>query len=235
MGNQNKRKIIIVTAILVLCIAGFLCFAFVMTPRESKSQAKSNAIINKAAAAQLNKYPDEMTDSDYAQVMKLLIMGQEFCDIKLLEKFTNLEKLELRCIGFPEENIPSWVNLLDKIGIVNRNEQCTIDLSPLKKLTKLQILVLSGNYFYIGDGDYLKMVQPVKKYVRNNAPFRNIKPLSSLVNLKELDLSGSLVRDLTPIKKLKNLQSLNLENCKNITDKQVEDLQKSLPDLEISK
>jgi len=45
---------------------------------------------------------------------------------------------------------------------------------------------------------------------------RNVKPLSRLTNLVELNLSGNCVKDLTPLKSLTNLTYINLRNvgCK---------------------
>ena len=43
------------------------------------------------------------------------------------------------------------------------------------------------------------------------------------------------VSDLEPIKKLPYLQTLTLYNSKNITNEQVEDLQKALPNLKIER
>ena len=49
------------------------------------------------------------------------------------------------------------------------------------------------------------------------------------------DLDDTQVIDLEPIRNLINLKQLFLRNCKNITDEQVEDLQKALPNLEIKR
>ena len=107
-------------------------------------------------------------------------------DIRPLEKFTNLEKLQLCRIDPPQENIPKWMKLLVKFGIYNLKNRYSIDLYPIKNLSNLQKLDI------------------------DDMPIKNIKPLASLINLKELALKTADVSDIKPLKNLTNLQNLCL-------------------------
>ena len=65
-----------------------------------------------------------------------------------------------------------------------------IDVSPLKALTKLERLDLSGGGLVGGIID--------------------VSPLKALTNLEELDLSGNAIVDVSPLKELTKLKSLLL-------------------------
>ena len=41
------------------------------------------------------KDPNELTDEDFAKITKFLLKEKELSDIKLLDKFTNVQKLYL--------------------------------------------------------------------------------------------------------------------------------------------
>ena len=68
-----------------------------------------------------------------------------------------------------------------------------------------------------------------------NTDVSNIEPLKKLTNLQELIIDGSEVSDLRALMGLKNLKRLHIGDCKNITDQQVEELQKALPNLKIQR
>ncbi|MEJ2649716.1 MAG: leucine-rich repeat domain-containing protein, partial [Sedimentisphaerales bacterium] len=58
-------------------------------------------------------------------------------------------------------------------------------------------------------------------------------PIRGLKNLQSIFIDHTSVSDLVPIKNLKNLQRLYLRGCPNITDQEIQDLQKALPELKI--
>ena len=51
----------------------------------------------------------------------------------------------------------------------------------------------------------------VQSLVLHGAPIRDIRPLARMTDLKALDLGGTQVRDVTPLRALGGLQSLNLQ------------------------
>ncbi|MBN1974383.1 MAG: leucine-rich repeat domain-containing protein [Sedimentisphaerales bacterium] len=208
--KKSVRNIFIVAVIFLFIVAALVLISFTHEP---KSDPASEKIIREAAAKQLNIDPNDMTDEDFAQIKILYIYGKELCDIKLLDKFINLERLDLAAIQFPRDRIPKWMKLLEKTGVVNTNERFTIDLTPLEKLTKMEALVLR-HMTIIPTDDVSFLSFPITS---EYAPFKNLGPISSLENLKELNLNGALVRDLEPIKKLKNLEILNLSKS-NVTN-----------------
>ena len=219
-----KWKYILATGIIFLCIfAGLIYRAMTWTPVNSESQRKSEVTIRLAASKLLNKSSDSLTDEDFAKI-EIFTPGTEWIfqngqwsiytggisDISLLEKFINLRKLTLTSLDIPENALPKWIKVLKKYNIIVR-QRYLIDLSPLAKLPKLGKLNLS------------------------NTSFEDMNTITGIKNLQELDISNTKVSDLKPIKKFKQLKYLDLKNCVNITDQQVGDLQKALPNLRIER
>ncbi|MBN1974382.1 MAG: hypothetical protein JW787_12135 [Sedimentisphaerales bacterium] len=292
-----KRKYILATAVLSLLIIAALVFNWFNN--EQKPDPASEKIIREAAAAQLNKDPNELTDEDFAKITEINIYRKELTDIKLLEKFTNLQSLEMYDIRFPEKEIPFWMKILAKLGVFDLSKRFSIELSPLKNLTNLQNLNLGSSQ--ISNIEPLKELKNLQSLIlsRTNVidikPLVNlanlqslkltstqvsdVKPLVNLINLQSLKLGGSKVADIKPLANLTNLELLNLsdtqvndikslanlkkliflylndtqvsdmssltnlknlrelyiQNCENVNDEQVEDLQKALPNLKIER
>ncbi len=90
------------------------------------------------------------------------------------------------------------------------------DISPLSKLTKLEVLYISSNGV-----SNLKPLEKLTQLTELNI-FRNrisnIKPLAKLTNLKKLSIGRNPISDLTPLKNLKNLKSLSLVEIKELRD-----------------
>jgi hypothetical protein len=215
--KPSRRKYIIAAIIALLIITALV---FIWFNREQKPDPDSEAIIRRLAAEQLHKDPNDLTNEDFAKITKFTlcnIVGTwpnsavhyfDMCDIKLLEKFTNLQNLDISWIQYPDYKIPKWMKFLSKLGIVNLGERYSIDLSPIKNLSRLEILSIQ------------------------NARINSIEPLAGLVNLKELTIFQSGC-DLEPIKALKNLRWLHLINCDDATKEKRAELQKALPNMEI--
>ncbi len=223
--NTSRRKYIIAA----ICVVLFMIVALVVAALNNKSKPdpESEKIIREEAAKKLNKDPNELTDEDYAifnsvsinayggpspldDLSFLDIPVYVLSDIKLLEKFTNLQTLEMYSININLGRTPEWKKILRKFGI-NITSGVVIDLTPLEGLTNLQML-----YF-------------------NGTSIKNVKSLSNLINLKSLHIDNTYVTDLRPLKELKNLEMLTIRGCDGISDKQIKDLQKALPNLEIIK
>ncbi|MBN1974381.1 MAG: hypothetical protein JW787_12130 [Sedimentisphaerales bacterium] len=222
---ENKsyyRKYIIVVVIIFLLITTALVFS--LLSQKPKIDPASELLIRQAAAYKLNKDPNNLTDKDFSKIKVLhfaevkqdsgksstiVRMYKGLTELTFLKKFTNLEKLNLSNIRL-NKSIPKWMKILERLGIINLEDRYTIDVSPISELKNLKVLDLSG------------------------FPIKSLKPLSNLTNLKMLDISETPISNIEPLKKLTNLEQVVMLGCKNITDKQVEDLQKALPNLHIA-
>ena len=68
----------------------------------------------------------------------------------------------------------------------------------------------------------------------NNHYIKDLKPLSGLVALERLNLSGNTVLDIDLLKDFKNLIELNLHNNDGINDVQVQKLKSIFPNCMIT-
>ena len=222
----SARRYILAAGFILLLVTSAL--VIVVLTQVSKPDAASEAIIREAAAAQLDKDPNELTDDDFAKITELSI-GEKtqtiismydsggsieyaynrLSDIRLLRKFTNLQILYLGSVSVPEQKIPKWMKFLTKHGLYNLDKRLSIDLSPLKKLHSLETLQLGGPAIV------------------------DIRPLAGL-NLKNLQLISASIPDLRPIKSLTQLEKLYIIFCAKIKYDDIEDLHKAIPNLKVT-
>ena len=247
--NKNVKKKhswkIYIFAIAAALLFIITALAFSLFQWKQKADYASEKVIREYVGKMIRKDPNNLTDEDFKKIeilgfplsaaSPISIINRnrnlELSDISLIEKFTNLNYLQLSNIKYPESKIPKLIKILEKFGIKSYREKYVIDLTPLEKLNNLQTLFI------------------------NKTPVNNIKPLSNLYNLKNLTIRETWVSDLEPLRKLSNLEKLNIENtnvtdleplsglknlkllyiggCKNISEKQIEDLKKALPELNI--
>jgi Leucine-rich repeat (LRR) protein len=205
LSRKNKLSDAAI-ALLLISVSVFIFFV-----HKQKPDLTSEKIIREAIALQLNKDPNMLIDEDYAKISELVLSRKKLFNIKLLEKCTNLQKLELSWISYPEKKIPKWKKILKKYRLHSIFRLYEIDLRPLNKLISLQDIRLDGYYFH------------------------NIKPLAGLTNLKRLRLTNTRVYDLEPLKNLTQLQVLFLYDCENITCDEETELKQALPNLKVIK
>ncbi|MFX1480327.1 MAG: leucine-rich repeat domain-containing protein [Promethearchaeota archaeon] len=150
---------------------------------------------------------------DYTDLNELVLMGNEISEIKGLESLVNLKKLDLSKNQITEiKGLDSLVNLeeLDLSGnqiteikglesLVNLEElrlsyNQIKEIGGLDSLKKLVALNLSNNQ--ITDVDELKNLTELKSLFlgSNHITEIGINSLKFLVNLKDLDLRGNLIK-----------------------------------------
>ncbi len=222
--TSSRKYRIAAIVILLLITSALVLFVFTQT---RKPDPASEKIIREAAAAQLGKDPNELTDEDFAKITELSIGDRsqtifamydeegsfkyaynKLADIRLLRKFTNLQTLYLGSIDNSENKIPKWMAFLARHGIYDVDKRFALDLSPLEKLNHLEKLQLGGQVY-------------------------NIQPLAKL-NLKHLQLISSSVSDITPLKSLTQLQELYIIFCPKLKYEDLEEIGKAIPNLKIT-
>ena len=104
--NKKKpsRRKYIIAAGFILLIGIFVLLFHIWEP---KYDPASEAVIHEAAAEILKKDPNELTDDDFAKITAMKLQGEILADIKLLEKFTNLQELSIIYTPRPLNTIPS--------------------------------------------------------------------------------------------------------------------------------
>ncbi|MBN1974732.1 MAG: hypothetical protein JW787_13920 [Sedimentisphaerales bacterium] len=196
MGKNklSKLKYTLAAAFLMLLITAMMVFIF-FTQKTAYDPA-SEKILRQAAAKQLDKDPNDLTNEDFAKITELNITRKELYDIKLLEKFTNLKVLSLNYIPLPGPAIPKWMIVMAKLKIINLQRMYNksymkkyfIDLSPLENLFKLQIIYV--------------VCSPVK----------DLLPLGKLKNIQEIHISHYELYDYGLIQKNKIKQNYIIGN-----------------------
>jgi hypothetical protein len=224
--NKKASRLRYINPAIVILFLISSALLFAALTQETKPDPASEKIIRKVVTTMIPKEPNELTDDDFAQIKQFAIDSSreiairyfeigmtpghdnyyDLSDIRLLEKFKNLEKLNLKMITFPKSKIPAWMRILSKIGIYDIEKKCTIDLSPLSKLKHLEELNLGGS------------------------AIRDLKPLEGL-NIKYLQLFNTPVSNIEPIMSLNQLRCLDIFACPNIKDKDIEDLKKINPSI----
>ena len=131
LKEQNKkkptrRKRIIAAGIIFLFVISALVVS--LFQQEAKPDPTSEAEIRQVAAAQLNKNPNELTKEDFGKITKLDLLEKEICDIKLLEKFDNLERLIIIGLHSPECTLPKWKSMLIRLHILNIPDTKLLDI-----------------------------------------------------------------------------------------------------------
>jgi Leucine-rich repeat (LRR) protein len=309
-----QRKYIIIAGLFLLALITSLDFIYITQPDPQLNYA-SEKVIRQIVASQLEKEPDDLTDEDFANITELRtliwpkaelkgagqapipVLDLELPNIKMLEKFTNLQKLSLSFIHYPESAIPKWIKIFAKYGIRDIKKRYALDLSPIEQLSNLQTLSiqsttiknikplskltnlkqlsflqieisnlepiknltnlqeLSIGLVPVSDLEPIKRLinlqtlqigstqvsdlEPIKGLTRlqqlniNYTQVSNLEPIKGLINLERLQIADTPINNLEPLKSLKKLKSLYLPDCNNITDEQIEDLQKALPELEV--
>ena len=128
---------------------------------------------------------------------------KENADIQGIERFTNLEKLEI-CNYELEDITPiSGLHKLKSLKICN----CQIsEIEPIKELKNLTTLDLAQNQ--ISDITVIKDLTKIEKLNLSQNQIYDIKPLENLTKLSGLDLSSNNIKDISSLKKLTELTSI---------------------------
>lgn len=150
--------------------------------------------------------PDLMPLTVFSKLGKLVIGNfKKVSDLTPLTKLSNLTLLHLIEISSVYDLSPlTGLKRLTSLGF-SVNDVLS-DLSPLSSLTNLTELVLLGCH-NITDLTALSALKNLRRLdLRFCAKLENISPLSALTKLTSLDIEDTRVRDLSPLKGLKNLE-----------------------------
>ena len=146
---------------------------------------------------------------------RLSINDFNLSNTSFLEKLTGLESLTLSNCGLMDISFVTDMNKLTSLDLSNNNIS---DISPLSGLKYLRTLnlkysVKSNSRNSFGGFEIGAMDTDTKK----KECLTDINRLRSLIYLKELDISGQAVEDISVIGHLKDLRNVNLDNT-NVTD-----------------
>ena len=212
-----QRRYIFAAGLFLLLICT-ICLYIVLT-FEPEPDPASEMIIRQIVATKLNKELNDLTEEDFAGIKELEVstgyIGTEnpkLKDIKILEKFTNLEYFGIVYVHFQRKEVSKVFSFLAKIGIYDLDAKHSIDLSPLEKLKKLKNLKLF--YTNISSIKSIRKLKNLEELGLAGTQVSDLKPINQMKNLKNLIIENSPVSDLNPIKGLTNLEELYLMGTK---------------------
>jgi Leucine-rich repeat (LRR) protein len=136
----------------------------------------------------------------------LYLVGLGVTDLSPLR---GLKKVTDLNIGFTGVTDVSALRDLQNLITLKLNCTGVSDLSPIGELKNLATLDLSGPIQFTGPG-----FVPNSKILVTNSQVTDVSALRELENLKTLNLSNTKVTDVSPLRELKNLTELNLSGTK---------------------
>ncbi len=239
------RKYIIAAGCVVLLVVVALAAA-IFRWNQKIDQASERAIREAAAVMYNNnktnlskKDPNELTDADFKSLTEFVFPPTPIdhfvglSDIKLLEKFTSLESLNISGTRYPDNAIPKWMKYFAKLGVFDLEEKFAIDLRPIQNLTSLKSLRLGHSQ--ISDITPLKNLVNLETLFIDFTNVSDLEPLRGLKNLQVLSISETKVSSLEPIMHLEKLRRLIVIECPNISDEQLKEFEAAHPDTVIIK
>ncbi|CAL6111466.1 leucine-rich_repeat domain-containing protein [Hexamita inflata] len=183
----------------------------------------------------IQEYDEQMTQK-YQEVIQdgnLIISGDsDITSLKFIEKFNiqtlklsindsiklqskTIKELTIQIPLFQEEQI-LYLNIDDlelenlEVLLLNNNNLENYQLNNLSKFKKLKNLDVSCNNV---DLTHLHNVTSLTKLSMQACGLQNIEQITSLLNLKELDLKINRDIDISPLYKLISLTKLNIQSC----------------------
>ena len=173
--------------------------------RPKTDSLSGDAIIRRYAKQQLNKYNGyKLTDEDFANFSEFYLR-----DIKQNNRDELMYILPWVITELTDIRLLGKFTNLEQLDLTSIRYPKSKIPKCMKYLAKYGILDID------------------KKYAIDLSPIKNLS------SLKKLRLDNSQICDIKPLKNLTNLEELYIQNCPNINDKQVEELNKALPNLKI--
>lgn len=152
----------------------------------------------------VNKQKGNITSDDLESITELNLWHKEISDFTGLEFCKNLKRLESTGLT---RILPPWIG--------RSKEYVTTNITPLLKLTHLEVLYLPDNG--LKDISPLSSLVNLRELLIANNRIESIKPLSNLCKLEKLGFPENNISDLSPLSNLVNLTELAFAN-NNVSD-----------------
>jgi internalin A len=176
--------------------------------------------------------------SNLRKLKSLLLQNNEIYTISPLSELTQLEVLELYMNNVTVLSPVQNMNKLRELNIFRNNVR---NIEPLKNLVELRNLNMGNNFvtdikplqnlinlqtlwLYNNPVSNMELIASLNGSIRTlslaNCELKDISFLKEFRNLQTLLIFDNPIKDLTPIRQLYNLQTLNVNNCR-LTDLEV--------------
>jgi Leucine-rich repeat (LRR) protein len=178
---------------------------------------------------QMEHYKDALAKSDISKVTEIDFSDQEISDISALQDLVGLKSLSMMQNSICDLSPLGGCRNIQTIFL---GENQVEDISPLAGLTELRTLCLNQNK--ISNINALSGMEHLEFLALDENSVSDLSPIANLLQLNCLDVSDNLAADLSPLMGLKHMDNLNVRNNKNLRLTEVQNLQKELPNCEIS-
>jgi internalin A len=166
-------------------------------------------------------------------VICAVVMGQSVLSAKPLTKEESAKVIEAAIRKAAKKPTGELTTAdLEKVTYLNLYNNQLTSVKDLEMLTQLTSLSLHNNQLTSVKG-LENLTQLTRLYLANNQ-LSDVKLLEKLTKLLYLNLRGNQLTDVTGLEKLTKLEELYLENNRDLTKAQIDELQKALPNCEIS-
>jgi len=187
-------------------------------------------IVEQAVRRELNLSRRELTKNDLEKIKELHLVGSELTEIpNSLKQLTQLAHLGLNSNKLKETGELEKFTHLTKLELANN---ALTNTKGLEKLTELKELHLSINKLTNAKG--LEKLTQLNVLDLSNNELTDIMGLGELVLLEKLLLHENKLADVKELESLTQLKDLTLHNNQDLTKAQLKELQKALPNCNIS-
>lgn len=209
--DLSKAKVLDVTA-----LSGLLKLQSLVISNEDASDLTPLASLVNLKSLFIDLSRTRVRDlSGLAGLINLAALDISNTEVRDLTPLSNLENLTFLNISNTEIRYLTPLAGLANLVELDLSGTLVTDLSPLTGLKELRSLTISGKPFEEENATnrwpFAQRIASAIPSVIEPAPFVcDLAPLSHLLNLENVDISGTLVSDLSPLSGLVNLKELNL-------------------------
>ena len=144
----------------------------------------------------------------FTSLTELYIRGGEVSEFSPVSALHELTSLTLRGLGVTDLQ---FLQPLAKLKTLDLGFNAVTDVTPLAGLRSLNVLSLA--FTSVSDIDSLSSLRRINRLSLWRTPVDDLTPLANMPNLTDLTLVDcEAVSDLSPLRGLKNLRSISVEN-----------------------
>lgn len=171
----------------------------------------------------------EITEDNINQITKLELAEKQITDISGIEKFTNLQELQIYSNSIEDISVLQNNETLRIINL-NNNQLSDDDMQIFSTMPNLEILGIAHNKSITKIGELSKATNLLELNAINNE-ISDLVGIERLTNLQELYLSGNKIEDISLIPEIATVELKNQNVDKLIKGDKRDELLITLPEI----
>lgn len=159
--------------------------------------------------------PDDFSFLNNSVSLKKLVISGVSVDADKLASLTSLKTLVISDCDIDNVSALAGMTGLNNLSFGSIKNSSGVSISFLKSIDELQKLYLEDTYY----DDVFDITQLKKLTIKNPGPyvFNDVDGIQAMTNLEYLNCEHNQLHSLEPLRELKNLKVLNLNNCRDST------------------